>query len=255
MVIGISALGGCGPRGESITLAGSTAFQPFAEELAEVYMQENPGVSINVQGGGSVVGIQSARVGAADIGMADMVTLPPEAKELKSVIVAKDGIAVIVNPVNKINNLTLSEVRDIFSGKIKNWKEIGGKDGLITVISREEGSGTRKSFDQLVLKGTRLCETALFQNSNGTIREAVATDPNAISYLSIGFLSGEIKALKIGGIPPTNKNVVTGRYKISRPIFFLTKAEPKLLAKNFIAFVLSRKGQKIIEENGLIKVK
>ena len=130
-------------------MAGSTAFQPFAEKLAEMYMTASR-CEITVQGGGSAVGIQSAFSGAAQIGMADLVDLPPEAQALTKAIVAKDGIAVVVNPANPVANLTTEQVRDIFNGKIKNWNEVGGADHPITVVSREAGSGTRSSFEQII---------------------------------------------------------------------------------------------------------
>ena len=165
-VIGL-LIGGCGKGKTSITLAGSTAFQPFAEKLAEQYMMSHPNVNLTVQGGGSEVGIQSANSGAAQIGMADLVTLPPEAKDLTATVVAKDGIAVVVNPKNQILKLTTDQVRDIFNGKITNWKEVGGIDATITVVSREAGSGTRSSFEQIV-KNISLKKDALIQDSNGT---------------------------------------------------------------------------------------
>ncbi|MDO8643627.1 MAG: phosphate ABC transporter substrate-binding protein, partial [bacterium] len=178
---------GCSRKsGPSVTLAGSTAFQPFAEKLAEKYMETHKGIRINVQGGGSAVGIQSALAGNAQIGMADLPELPAEAKELTSIVVARDGIAVVVNPVNPIFSLSSEQVKGVFTGKITNWKAIGGMDAALRVISREDGSGTRRSFDALALNNEKISPAALFQNSNGTIREAVANDPNAVGYLSIG---------------------------------------------------------------------
>ena len=256
IVLPIISSSGCRKTGNSITLAGSTAFQPFAEELAEMYMRAHPGARINVQGGGSIVGIQSAREGAADIGMADLLKLPQEVEgELNSVIVAKDGIAIVVNPANKIENITLKDARNIFSGQIRNWKDLGGEDHAINVISREEGSGTRRSFEELVLKGVRLSSEALFQDSNGTIRESVATSPYSIGYISIGFLSEKVKPLKLDGVIPTNENVIADIYPLARPVFFMTRGEPSGLVKEFIDFVMSREGQKLIKEKGLIPAK
>ncbi|MGE5679502.1 MAG: extracellular solute-binding protein, partial [Bacillota bacterium] len=157
---------GCGRSKTSVTLAGSTAFQPFAEKLAEQYMSNHNNVTITVQGGGSAVGIQSANSGAAQIGMADLVTLPDDAKALTSVIAAKDGIAIVVNPKNPVTGLTTDQIRDIFNGKITNWKEVGGPDAPITVVSREAGSGTRSSFEQIV-QNISLKKDALIQDSNG----------------------------------------------------------------------------------------
>lgn len=253
IVVSIISSSGCRKAENSITLAGSTAFQPFAEELAEMYMKTHPEARINVQGGGSIVGIQSAKEGAADIGMADLLRLPQEVEEqLNSVIVAKDGIAIVINPANKIENITLKDARSIFSGQIRNWKELGGEDHIIDVISREEGSGTRRSFEELVLNGVRLSNEALFQDSNGTIRESVATSPHSIGYISIGFLNERIKPLKLDGASPTNENIIAGLYPLARPVFFLTKGEPSRLVKEFIDFVMAREGQNLIKEKSLI---
>lgn len=238
-----------------IRLAGSTAFQPFAEKLAEQYMEENPGVSIDVQGGGSAVGIMASQQGIVDIGMADMLSLPKDIDHLEKVIVARDGIAVIVNPTNSVRDLSFDQLGNIFSGEIKNWKDLGFSNGPIRVISREEGSGTKKSFDQLVLKGKKLTREAMFQDSNGTIREAVRNDPNAIGYISIGYLTSGIKSLVIDGIAATNENVKAGTYKIARPIFLILKANSKDSSRKFFDYLLGNEAQKIIADDGLIPVK
>lgn len=238
-----------------VVLAGSTAFQPFAEKLAEIYMEKNPDETIDVQGGGSAVGIMAASTGIVDIGMADMVALPKIADPLEKIIVAYDGIAVIVNNSRKVNNLKLSQLKGIFSGSVRNWRDIGEEDGPIRVISREEGSGTRKSFDQLVLAGERLTKDAMYQDSNGTIREAVKSDPYAISYISIGFLNSSVRPLSLDGTSATNENVKLGKYTIVRPIYFLLKTNPKKDTKDFISFILGGEAQKIISQDGLISVR
>jgi phosphate transport system substrate-binding protein len=243
--------GGCGKSKTSITLAGSTAFQPFAEKLAEQYMTTNKNVNITVQGGGSAVGIQSAISGAAQIGMADLVVLPEEAKVLVATTVARDGIAIVVNPANKVRDLSTDQVRDIFNGKIKNWKDIGGINAPITVVSREAGSGTRSSFEQ-ILKNINLTKDALIQDSNGTIRETVANDANAIGYLSHGLINEKIKALRIDDQECSNESIGTGKYKLVRPIYLLVKGSPQGEIKNFIDYILSAEGQRTIKAEGLM---
>lgn len=242
---------GCGKGKLSVTLAGSTAFQPFAENLAEQYMKAHPDVTITVQGGGSAVGIQSAISGAAQIGMADLVVLPEEADVLTKTVVARDGIALIVHPSNPIANLTSQQIRDIFNGKIKNWKEIGGKDAAITVVSREAGSGTRSSFEQ-IMKDIHLTKDGLIQDSNGTIRETVANDGNAIGYLSHGLLNEKIKAIKVDGQECTTELINEGKYILVRPIYLLVKGAPAGESKNFIDYVLSAEGQHTLKSKGLI---
>ncbi len=245
-------LAGCGRNTASVTLAGSTAFQPFAEKLAEEFMLKNPGANITVQGGGSAVGIQAALSGAAQIGMADLVELPAEAKALTSYLVARDGIAVVINPANAVTNLSLVQIRGIFNGAINNWKELGGKDTPITVVSREAGSGTRSSFEKIV-KGIALTQDAIVQDSNGTIRETVAQDVNAVGYLSHGLLNDKIKAVTVAGVACTTAAVVAGTYPLARPVFLLTKGPAAGARKAFIEYVLSAEGQKLIADNGLIR--
>ena len=247
-------LAGCGRNTQSVTLAGSTAFQPFAEKLADDYMAAHPGMEITVQGGGSAVGIQSALSGAAQIGMADLVELPVEARVLTSYVVARDGIAIVVNPANGVTNLTTLQIRGIFNGAIKNWKDVGGADAPITVVSREAGSGTRSSFEKIV-NGITLTQDAIVQDSNGTIRETVAHDANAIGYLSHGLLNEKIKAVTVEGVECTVAAVVAGEYPLARPVFLLTKGPAAGAGKAFIDYVLSAEGQKLIADNGLIQAK
>jgi phosphate transport system substrate-binding protein len=254
LVVASLGLTGCGRSRESLTMAGSTAFQPFAEKLADSYMTVHPEVSITVQGGGSAMGVQSTLSGAAQIGMADLVTLPPETAILKSVIAARDGIAVVLHPANKVEALTLDQVRDIFSGKITNWKSVGGEDHVIAVISREAGSGTRTSFEQIV-GGFALTDNALIQDSNGTIRETVANDANAIGYLSHGLISEKIKPVTVDGFSCTEKDIREGNYKLVRPIFLMSKPEASPTCQAFLEYILSPEGQEVIQQNGLIRAK
>ena len=252
--VSLFLLSGCENSKVSFTLAGSTAFQPFAEKLAEQYMATHKNVNITVQGGGSAVGIQSALSGAAQIGMADLVTLPEEAKALTATAVARDGIAVVVNPANKVVGLTTQQIRDIFNGKVQNWKEADGANAPITVVSREAGSGTRSSFEQIV-RDITLTKDALIQDSNGTIRETVANDANAVGYLSHGMLNDKIKAVKVDGQVCTTESILGGKYLLVRPIYLLVKGEASLEIKGFIDYILSPEGQQTIKTSGLIPAK
>lgn len=254
LVAGVMGLTGCGKARETVTMAGSTAFQPFAEKLAESYMATHPAVSITVQGGGSSMGIKSTLSGTAQIGMADLVKLPPEAATLRSVIAARDGIAIVLNPANGVKALTLDQVRGIFNGTISNWKLVGGADHAIAVISREAGSGTRSSFEQIV-GNVKLSDNALIQDSNGTIRETVANDANAVGYLSHGLVNDKIKSVSVDGFACTEADIMAGNYKLVRPIFLMTQANASPACRAFLDYVLSAEGQELIHQNGLIKAK
>jgi phosphate transport system substrate-binding protein len=245
---------GCGKGRETVTLAGSTAFQSFAEKLADHYMVSHPEVSIMVQGGGSALGIQAALSGAAQIGMADLVDLPAEAAALKSVVVARDGIAMVVHPSNPVTGLTTEQIRGIFNGTIRNWKDVGGVDRAISVVSREEGSGTRTSFEQIV-KNVKLLNDAIIQDSNGTIRETVANDAGAVGYLSHGLLNNKIKAVDVDGEACTEEGMMSGGYPLVRPIFLLAKPEMSPACAAFLEFMQGEEAQEMIRKTGLIRAK
>jgi phosphate transport system substrate-binding protein len=250
------ALIGCGrnEQQKGITVAGSTSVQPFADKWAEVYMEEHPDRVVNVQGGGSSAGIQAAKSGAANIGTSSR-ELKTEEMDLNQIIVARDGLAVIVHPANKITNISMSQLKDIFAGVIANWKEIGGVDRPIIVVTREEGSGTRGAFQEMVMKKNRICKWAIVQDSNGSVREVVSGDPHAIGYISLGLVNDKVKALKLDGMLASDENIVTKKYKLVRPFLFLTKGLPTGAVKGFIDFVLSKDGQELVSKEGLIQAK
>ena len=161
------------------------------------------------------------------------------------------GIAVVINPANKISGLTTDQIRDIMNGKIKNWEVVGGANVPITVVSREAGSGTRSSFEQIIT-GIALTKDALIQDSNGTIRETVANDANAIGYLSHGLLNEKIKAVQVDGQACSNETISAGSYKLVRPIYLLVKGTPEKDVQDFIDYILSAEGQQTIIANGLL---
>lgn len=274
MMLGAFAVAGCGHGNENsnqqdnaqtgeelsgnLTIAGSTSVQPFSEVLAEEFMVKNPKVVISVQGGGSSQGVTAAVSGAADIGAASRKVKDDEMTEhpdLKITQIAMDGVAVVVHPSNQIQDITLEDVKNIYLGNITNWKDLGGKDKQITVVSREEGSGTRDAFVSVVMDKEEIAPSAIIQNSNGAIRTVVAGDENSIGYVSLAVVNNEIKALDIEGVEASVENVKAGTYKISRPFIYITNNEPEGIAKAFIDFVLSDEGQTIIVDEGAISVK
>lgn len=244
-----------------LQLAGSTTVQPLAEVLAESFMEANPDVVIEIQGGGSSVGVTSAGDGTVAIGSASRAIKDSEMEtypDLNVYTIAYDGIAVIVNPELDIPTLSVEQVRAIFSGSITNFSEVGGPDAEIVVVSREEGSGTRAAFEELVLTykdangesiTDPITENALLQQSNGQISTVVSTTPNTIGYLSFGYLSDAVKGVAIDTIAPTVENVKNGTYSIFRPLNLLTNGEAQGLAKAFIDFILSDAGQEIVAED------
>ena len=244
-----------------IQLAGSTTVQPLAEKLAEAFMAQHPDLVVEIQGGGSSVGVTSAGEGTVDIGNASRGIKDSEFEEfpnLQVFTIAYDGIAIVTHPDMQLGSLSVEQVRDIFAGEIANFSEVGGPDAPITVVSREEGSGTRAAFEELVMQykdaaGDKqekaIFEKALLQQSNGQVRTTVATTPNSIGYLSFGFLDDSTQPVPIDGAEPTVANVKNESYPIFRPLNMLTNGPPNELAQAFLDFILSAEGQAIVAED------
>lgn len=239
------------PKKQTVTIAGSSSVMPFTEKLAEHFMVDHPHFVVDVQGGGSTAGIQACLNHTVDIGMSSR-QLKDEEKILNQIIICYDGISLVVNPQNPISSMTLQEVRNIFSGKIKSWGELGWIDRRIDAVSREEGSGTRGSFEELVMKGAEIDDGIMVQDSNGSVKEVVATDPYAIGYISLGLVDKRVKAVTIDGVAPTIDAIKLGEYKIVRPFLYVTYGELDETGKEFIYFVLSTTGQNLLKKEGLI---
>lgn len=242
--------------GTTINMAGSTSVQPVAEKLAQAYMGNNSNIKINVQGGGTAVGIKSTQDGTAQIGMASSKPKDNESQGLVQTQIAKDGIVIIVNKANTLTGLTTQQAADIFSGKITQWSQVpGASGGQITVVTREEGSGTRDGFTKLVMNNTNITKTAIVQSSTEAINQAVKGDPNAIGYISLdAFKSDQVTGLSINGVAPSQATVSDGTYKIQRPFILLTKGNPTGDVKKFIDWILSPAGQKIVQQSGAVPI-
>ncbi len=239
----------------SIIVAGSTSVQPVSELLAEAFMAKHKQVNVVVQGGGSSAGIRSAVDGVADIGSSSRNLKEKEKGQgLEVFVIAKDGIAVIVHPSNEVAELTLEQIKGIFAGEITNWKDVGGADEKIMAVTREEGSGTRGAFEDIVMDDTLISDGAIVQPSTGAVSTTVAGDPKAIGYISLAALSAEVKAVQVEGVDATAENILADTYKIARPFIYVTMGEPTGLAKEFIDFVLSSEGQAVVEGKKLIRV-
>jgi phosphate transport system substrate-binding protein len=245
-----------------LTLEGSTTVLPIAQQGAEAFMNANKDADLSVRGGGSGVGITSLIDGSCDI--ADS-SRPIKEGELKTAagrgitpkanVVAMDGIAVIINNANPVNGLTKKQVAAIYTGAVSDWSQVGGSKGKIVVLSRDSASGTFEAFGALALGGKKVRADALMNASNQAIASTVGKTPNAIGYVGMGYLSDTVKMIPIDGISPSKETVLSAKYPYSRPLFMYTNGKPKGLAKQFIDFLMSAEGQKIVEQAGFVPLK
>jgi phosphate transport system substrate-binding protein len=246
-----------GLKGE-LRIAGGTAHIPVMKIIAEKMMKENPGLKISIAGGGSGLGIKQVGEGIIDIGNSGREVKKNEIEKynLKPVPFAIDGIGVIVNPKNPVENISADTAKKIFSGEIDNWKLLNGPDKKINVYTRDKESGTRKTFAELLLgKNADITQSANFTNSNGSMKIAVSDDPYSIGYVSAGHIDNTVKALAIDNVKPTIENIKSGKYSVKRYLYMVTKNESGKLAQEFITIILSDYGQNIVKQNHFIPVK
>ena len=255
LCVAIALLAGCPrPQSAGLTVAGSSSVQPIAEMLADRYMAQHPGTQVNVQGGGSSAGISAALSGAAGIGMSSR-HLKPDETGLQSFLLARDAIVLIVHPANPIKALTTAQARGVFSGHLRRWDQLGGVSHEITCITREEGSGTRGAFEELVMgQDTEISPGAIVQDSTGAARAIVAGDRNAIAYVSLGMVTDEVAAVTLDGVRPTHETVVRGQYKMTRPFLLLTRGQPSAAARAYLDYVVRPECRQIIADEGYIPV-
>lgn len=253
----VFALSACGPvvDEESITAVGSSALQPLVEAAGEQFSAENLGKFVNVQGGGTGTGLSQIAAGAVDIGNSDIFAEEREGIDASQLVdhrVAIVGITPIVTPGVGVTDLSMEELRGIFTGKYSNWSELGGKDLPIVVLNRAKGSGTRATFDKWVLAGEESIITQE-QESNGTVRQIVASTPGTISYVSFSYVNEDVEALSVDGVTPTPENVTTNAWVIWAYEHMYTNGEPTGLTKEFLDYMLSEDVQgSLIEALGYI---
>jgi phosphate transport system substrate-binding protein len=241
----------------SITAAGSSALLPLVEEAASQFMSKNPNARINVQAGGSGTGLKLVSEGSVDIGNSDIFAEEKldadKAKELVDHKVCVVGFATVVNPDVNVDNLTKQQLIDIFTGKITNWKEVGGNDQKVVILNRPTSSGTRATFKKYALDGKEEAQgIALTEESSGAIKKAIADTPGSISYLALSYVDGSVKALKLDGVEPTVENITTGKYPIWSYEHMYTKGEPTGLTKAFLEYMMSDEVKPLIKELGYI---
>jgi len=250
--ISFTLLSACGGNsGSVVTVAGSTSVQPFVELLSENYEIFYPGRVVEVQGGGSSAGVMAAREGAAEIGMSSR-PLRENELDLWHIEIARDGLAIIVHPNNPVYDITIEQLRAIYTGEITNWSELGGNNARIHLFAREEGSGTRGAFEDMVMGEYRITPRAMVQNTNGAVRQLVSNDRNAVGFVSLGMVDETIKSLSINGITPTFENIDNETYELFRSFWLISAEEPVGASMDFISFVLSAEGRRVLTLEGLI---
>jgi phosphate transport system substrate-binding protein len=244
----------------NIVIKGSTTVLPIAQKVAEAYMKANPDVRISISGGGSGNGMKALIDGSTDI--ADSSRFIKD-KEVELAVekgrfpvpfaVAYDCIIPVVHPSNSLSNLSMDQLKAIYKGEIKNWKEVGGPDRKVVVVSRDTSSGTYEVWESKVMHKERVYPGALLQASNGAVVQAVSKNKNAVGYIGLGYLDASVKGLTVGGIEGSEETTLNGTYPISRPLYMFTAGWPKGDTLNFINFVLNpQKGQKYVSDAGYV---
>lgn len=248
---------------EKIVIDGSTTVGPIAKAFADYYGEKHPGVSITISESGSGNGVKSLSNKVCNIATLSRFMKDGEFKACiengvlpVAHVVAFDGLAVIVNPENKVSALSVRQIADIFAGKIGNWKELGGDDAKIVVVSRDTNSGTFETFNELVLNKQDVAKSAEYVGSNGQARTRVSTTKNAIAYVGLGFVDNTVRPLSVEGIMPSAKSVASGKYPIARPLFMFTNGYPKMGSDiyNFVNIHLGIEGREIIRDLGFVPV-
>jgi phosphate transport system substrate-binding protein len=269
MLMGLTAVLGVGLitglyafAAKTITIKGSTTVLPIAQSCAEAFMNKHSDVNISVQGGGSGVGIASIIDGTADIGDAsrpikdkEKATASEKGVNVYENVVAADGIAVIVHPSNSVNGLTKDQIKEVYTGNISNWIDVGGKKAKIVIVSRDSSSGTFEAFNEMALDKEKVRPDALLNASNQAVATTVANTPGAIGYVGLGYLSSAIKAVTVNGVECTKSNVVNGSYPLARNLYMYTNGKPQGVVKDFIDFIMSPEGQKLVDKAGFVAVK
>ncbi|WP_157051150.1 phosphate ABC transporter substrate-binding protein PstS family protein [Companilactobacillus tucceti] len=255
----ILVLTGCKSNDQqTITAVGSSAAQPLVELAGEEFSKNNPNEYINVQGGGTGTGLSQIQQGAVDIGNSDLYAEQKkniDAKKLVDHRIAAVGMVPIVNKNVKVKSLTIKQLRQIFSGQITNWKQVGGQDLPITIINRANGSGTRSAFEDDVMEGTPSVSSQE-QDSSGMVRQIVYNTQGSISYLAMPYMNNTVKSINVDGVKPTMKNIETNKWKIWSYEHLYTKGEPKGMTKRFLDYIMTDHVQnKVVKQLGYVPIK
>jgi phosphate transport system substrate-binding protein len=239
-----------------ITFAGSTTVQPLADKLGTAFRNHNPQIALDIAAGGTKIGIEAIHKGTVDIGMASRVLTAEEGQGITQYQIAIDVIAIVLNKENPIMSLKKEQLRDIYLGKITNWKELGGKDQPIILVVREKSSGTRGAFDELVLaKQEEASNSAKIAVTAGDVTAIVKQEPAAIGYIGFGNMEDGIKTVAINDVEPSGAAALNNLYPLVRPLILMTGPLSQPLAMDYIKFALSEEGQKLVESAGWVPVK
>ncbi|MBN1552333.1 phosphate ABC transporter substrate-binding protein [bacterium] len=246
-------------QANEIVIKGSTTVLPIAQAAAEKYMQIHPEVKISVSGGGSGNGIKALIDQSTDIADSSRFLKDSEIRMAmeKNILpvphrIALDSVVPVVHPENILTDITIDQLKGIYTGQIKNWKEIGGKDMVITVVSRDTSSGTYEIWESKVLNKERVTPKAQTLASNGAVAQAVASNPYAIGYVGIGYINKDLKALTVNGIEATIASAISGVFPVSRPLFMFTSGWPEGETAAFLTYVVSPEGQKVVQAEGYV---
>lgn len=254
----LSMLAGCGKQETgTVSTDGSTSMEKVIGSLKETFEAENKGITVTYNPTGSGTGITAVAEGRCDIGLSSRDLKEEEtAKGLEGTVIAYDGIAIIVNPENTVDDLTIEDIAKIYTGEIKNWKEVGGKDAEIVCIGREAGSGTRDGFESITDTKDQ-CKLKQELTSTGDVITTVAGNPSAIGYASLASVKDSVKALKVGGVAPSEATIKDGSYKVQRNFVLVTKKDTKLsdAAQKFFDYMTSSEASEIIRKAGAVPVK
>lgn len=249
-----ATLTGCGSKSGSVSTDGSTSMEKVIGALGETFENNNKGIKFTYNPTGSGSGITAVYEGRCDIGLSSRSLKPEEiSKGLKETVLAYDGIAIIVNTKNPVNDLSIEEIAGIYTGEITNWSEVGGNDGEIVIIGREAGSGTRSGFEEIT--GTsNLCKYRQELTSTGDVITTVSNNPNAIGYASLASVKDTVKAVSVDGVTPSEKTVKDGSYTVQRPFVLVTKKDTKLsdAAEKFMKFATSPDAYEVISAAGVV---
>ena len=246
-------------RAENIVIKGSTTVLPIMQAALEAYMKANPGVNISLSGGGSGEGIKALIDKTTDIAMSSREIKAKETELAKSKganpvehVIAIDAIVPIVHPSSKVNNLSIDQLSQMYQGSIRNWKEVGGDDLAIVVVSRDSSSGTFEAWGHLVLNNAKVTPKAQLQASSGAVVQAVSKNRYAIGYIGIGYRDSSTKALKVNGVEASAKTALNKTYPVARPLYVYTNGQPSGATAKFLQFVLGTEGQKLVAQEGFV---